>query len=253
MHFTQLSATFLAPGVRAIALFGSHARGDAGRWSDVDLVRFVEEAASPPGVGTHLIDGQLVMVSDVAPQQCEAWYIEPNLACGSIAGLRAAKALHDPNGVFARFQERAHAFIWDTAMQERANTWASAAMVGWIEEAHKGLEGLSRADIGRLLNARHGLSWGLMGVVQIQRGVLIDGDNSVFDQVCGALDPESAALLRASFGIDQLGLEAQVRAGLQLYVRVAALLADTWSEACAPLIAATAAQIEREMQGTSHL
>jgi hypothetical protein len=64
-------------------------------------------------------------------------------------------------------------------MQARANQQASAMLVGWFEEVHKGLAGLQQNDIGRLLNARHGLSWGLGRVMKVQRGILMSGDNAV--------------------------------------------------------------------------
>jgi hypothetical protein len=72
-------------------------------------------------------------------------------------------------------------------MQERANHRASAMLVGWIEEVHKGLAGFQRNDIGRLLNARHGLSWGLGRVMKVQRGVLISGDNAFYDELSRAM------------------------------------------------------------------
>ena len=43
MEFEELARRFDAPGVLAIALLGSYARGDAGPYSDVDLVRFTAE------------------------------------------------------------------------------------------------------------------------------------------------------------------------------------------------------------------
>lgn len=247
MDFNHLATAYVAPGVRAIALFGSHARGDAGPWSDIDLVRFVDGDTSPPGAGTQLYGERLLNVSNIALPQTEAWFTEPNTACNTIAGLRAARLLYDPDGVFALLQNRGRAFVWDDDMQRRADAWSSTAMVGWIEEAHKGLEGLRRNHVGRLLNARHGLSWGLMGVVQVQRGVLIDGDNSVLDQVCAVLDAESAGLLHAAFGVEPVPLAEQVHAGLRLYVRVARQLHHVWSAVDAPLIETTAVRIGREL------
>lgn len=135
-------------------------------------------------------------------------------------------------------------------MQARANVYASQQMVGWIEEVHKGLEGLRRADVGRLLNARFGLSWGLSRVVQVQRGLLLSGDNAFFEAVEAAvgLDTEWTRLRRAAFGLESglnppPPLRDQVVAGLCLYVATAALLAEALQPADAPLIEQTAALV----------
>ena len=52
----------------AVVLISSFARGAAGRYSDVDLVRFTEDDGTVlPGSDSHLIDGRLVVVIDVTP------------------------------------------------------------------------------------------------------------------------------------------------------------------------------------------
>jgi hypothetical protein len=131
-------------------------------------------------------------------------------------------------------------------MQERADRWASEQMVGWAEEAHKGLEGLRRDDIGRLLNGRHGLSWGLTRIVQVQRGVLESSDNAFYDQIAQELGPASEWVrLRAlAFGIGvgegpAPSLPDQVRAGLRLYAATAALLEALLLPEHRPLVADT--------------
>jgi hypothetical protein len=232
MNSQFLVHQFNHPTVTAIALFGSHARGDAGPASDIDLIRFVNhEDADPPGSGSHLIEDTLVVVTNYTPTTVEHWFTEPTAAVQAIAGLRQAKALWDPNGDFAALQARADAFVWDAAMQEKADRWASEQMVGWIEEAHKGLEGLRRHDDGRLLNAAFGMSWGLTGIVKVQRGVLVYSDNRFLDQVIDAVGRDSrwAQLCHRSFGLTAAdgaipALRERVVAGLQLYVETATLL-----------------------------
>ena len=77
IDFHALAARFDAPGVRAIALFGSHARSDANALSDVDITRFVGEDTLLEDDGSHLIDDRLVVVSSVQPQMVEAWFTDP--------------------------------------------------------------------------------------------------------------------------------------------------------------------------------
>jgi hypothetical protein len=125
----QLIQRFDVPGVHALVLMGSYARGEAGPYSDIDVVRFTD-GTDLPGAGSSLMDGHLVVVSDVAPGQVERWFSEPEVAADTIMGVRSAQALLDRDGSFAGIQTRAKAFAWDQAMQERANHWASAMLVG---------------------------------------------------------------------------------------------------------------------------
>lgn len=260
MDFITLAHRFDAPGVQAIVLMGSHARGDAGPYSDVDLVRFVEEAHGElAGAGSHLIDGVLVVVSNVTPSQVAPWFSEPAQATTTIAGLRTARALLDRDGTFAALQARAHAFVWTEAMQVKADCWASAQMVGWIEEVHKGLEGLRRREPGRLLNANFGLSWGLSNVMKVQRGVLLSGDNGFFTEVAVAVGADSLwSQLRAiAFGLTDIhgrppSLRERVVAGLHLYAVTAELLGAALQPEHAPLVAETVALINRVIEDAYH-
>lgn len=235
---------------------GSFARGDAGPYSDADLVRLVDAtAAHLPGTGSQLIDGRLVVVSNVTPAAVEDWFTKPEIAVEVIAGVRSAQPLVDQDAYFAAIQARAHAFVWDTAMQEHANQWASTQLVGWAEEAHKGLEGLRRGDIGRLLHARHGCSWGLTRVMQVERGVLLSGDNTFYEAVIQAVgvDSEWACLCRRVFAVTDDNnrcptLREQVIAGLQLYTVTAELCADILQPLDQPLIEHTVALIKHALQ-----
>lgn len=243
-----LARRFDAPGVQAIALTGSYARGDAGPFSDVDLLRFVTKDAHDLA-GSHLIDVRLVNVSNVGAAEVDRWFTQPDLAVNVIHGLRFARPMIDRDATFATIQARARSFVWNGDLQRRADAWASVQMVGWAEEAHKGLEGLRHNDVGRLLNARHGLSWGLSGVVQVQRGILISGDNGFFDEVEAVVGPDTewVRLRRIVFGVTPASLRQQVGAGLRLYVVTAELVQDALQPADRPVIAHVAAQI------TTHL
>ena len=238
---------FDRPDVEAIAFMGSYARGDAGPYSDVDLARFISEPSGHRAeVRSHLIDGYLVVVSDIRPATVEDWFSLPEAASKVMGGLRSARPLLDRDGTFAHIQARARSFAWDASMQQKADVWASRQMVGWIEEVHKGLEGLRRNDLGRLLNSRHGRSWGLSQVMQVQRGVLLSGDNAFYDEVAEAVgwDSEWERLRRTAFGAARRDevmptLHDQVVAGLCLYVLTAELLAGALQPEDKPLVTDT--------------
>lgn len=251
IDFNALAERFRCPDVRAIVLMGSYARREPGVFSDVDLVRFLGADGPARDAETHLVQQTFVVVSDVTPPQVDAWFTKAQEASACIAGVRTARALRDPEGVFRNIQERAHAFVWDEAMQAKADAWASSEMVGWIEEVQKGLQGLRDCDEGRMLNARYGLSWGLTNVMRVQRGVLITGDNATYSEVVESLGADSlwARLSRQAFGIaGGLALQEQVRAGLQLYVLTAELLWEEIRPAHAKLVKEAIRRIRCELR-----
>ena len=248
--FDALATRFRAPGIVALVLMGSYARGDAGLFSDVDLVRFHAQGVASGSAETHFTGGNFVVVSDAYPEQIEDWFQDPEQASTTIAGLRSAQPLWDPDGFFSAIQARANAFTWDAKMQARADTWASSQMVGWIEEAQKGLAGLKTGHEGRLLNARFGLTWGMVKVLRVQSGILISGDNGAYPELITFIGPDSrwSVLSRRAFGMDGASaLAGQVEAGLRLYAHTAELLAgilkpDDWR-----MVAEVVRRIEAEL------
>lgn len=229
---TLLIARFDAPHATALVLMGSHAQGTATEYSDVDLLRLVPaDAVQYDEIHSSIIAGRLVNITDIPPGRIEAFFTEPELASSYVAGLRRGHVLVERSGAYERIRARANGFVWDETLQEKANRWASDALVGWSEEAHKGLQGLRDGSVGRLLEARFGLSWGLGRVMQVQRGVLLRSGNDFYDAVAAAVGVGSrwVALRRIVFAIESADgraptLHEQVTAGLRLYVETARLL-----------------------------
>jgi predicted nucleotidyltransferase len=255
-NFDLLAKKFDSPGVNAIVLVGSYARGTPGLFSDVDLVRFIGKGGDKPffNDGSYLIDDFLVTVSSVNTEQIEDWFSRPEIAVNVICGIRSARPLLDRSNAFEAIQRRAQVFTWDAEMQQKANHWASQQMVGLIEEVHKGLEGLRSNDVGRMLNARFGLSWGLSRVIGVQKGVLLSGDNGFYAEVAEAVgvDSEWVCLRQTAFAIeDRYGespsLQEQVIAGLRLYITTVELLGDVIEPDDAAMVKQTVKLIEAEL------
>jgi hypothetical protein len=224
----ELFERFAPDDALGVLLAGSRARGAAGPYSDVDWLRLAAQDGGLPGDGSYLVGGRLVVVSTLTPSFVERIFSAPVDTCNFVMGLRTAQILLDREGHLAALQRRARDFVWDNAIQKKANLWAAREMVGIIEEVHKGLEGLRRDDVGRLLNARFGLSWLLSTIVRVQRGVLLSGDNAVWDEVNRAVGETTqwVKLRRTAFGIEESSgrvptLREQVLAGLRLYVLTA--------------------------------
>lgn len=195
-----------------------------------------------------------MVLSSAGPDAVGAWFERPELAVRYVRGCRAAHPLSDPDGLVEAMQRRANAFTWTEALSARADAWVASQMAGWAEEAGKGLEGLARDDVGRLLNARFGLSWGLARVLTVRERVLLEGDNTFLDDLDAALGPSSEPMvwLRAAFGLAASGpsLPEQVRAGLRLYLWLASCVAPLAPPAQREVIAHTAAAIEEVLGRT---
>lgn len=254
-----LTERFAPAEASGVLLAGSRARGNAGPYSDVDWVRLATNDEPLPGDGSYLIDGRLVVVSTLTPSFVEAIFSSPSTACDYVMGLRLAQILMDREGQLARLQRRARDFVWDSTMQHKANQWAAEQMVGIIEEAHKGLEGLRRNDIGRMLNARFGMSWILSNILKVHRGVLLSSDNGIWDEVNRAVGETTAWVRtrRSAFGIEDangraIPLREQIVAGLQLYVLTAKMLDCAMPQPERELVQATAVRIEEELGRMGH-
>ena len=109
---------------------------------------------------------------------------------------------------------------------------------------------------GQRVTARHGCSWGLNHVLQVQRGVLTSGDNAVYDEVGAQMadQPEWLRLHPIAIGLEDAAgvaptIAAQVRAGLRLYARTAELLDAALQPENRPIIALTVTRIHEMLEG----
>ena len=226
----DLVMQFDRPQVQAILLVGSLARGEAGPYSDVDLLRLVD--APLPATNSQLWQNRLVNVSDADVEIVETWFSEPEKAVEVVSGLRQARVLLEKDGSAQTLLERARAFVWTPDLQAKADVWASAQLVGWAEEAHKGLAGLQSGNIGQLLHAQFGLSWGLAKTIRVQRGLLSSSDNNFLTELQKEFAGTPAEmrwleLLRGVYGLTGLTLVGRVRAGLELYCLTVDLLSSS--------------------------
>lgn len=237
----SLSARFDGPQVQAVLLVGSYARGGAGPYSDVDILRLT---SSPlPEVRSQWQD-KLVNVTDADPETSEVWFTEPEQAVDVVLGLRDARVLLDREGAAEALVARAKDFVWTPELQEKADRWASTQLASWAEEALKGATGLRRNDTGRLLLACFGLSWGLARVMRVQRGLLSRSENTfVADLEAAFAGTRWLGLLHDVYGLTGLTLPEQVRAGLGLYALTAELLEGVLQARDRPVITHTVALI----------
>jgi predicted nucleotidyltransferase len=228
----QLVAEFATPGTIALSLAGSYARGDATRWSDVDIIRYAETMPVTSEERYTLLprSGRLVSLTTTRIATKQEELALPREAIFAVPGLRQARILHDPTGALEALHQRARDFSWEP-LRVVANAYASEMVMGLAEEAHKLLGALSRRDESAAIYATHGAVRGLTLAVAVGRGVLIESENSYFRQVQKAAGPDSAWTryhrIAAGFVVGSSRLAPATSAGiaaLHLYRETAHLL-----------------------------
>lgn len=238
--------------VEALGLTGSYARGQAGAYSDVDLLRFV--AQEPQSEREHYrlwqVDGRLVSVSTTTLATKRAELMRPQTVIWAVGGLRQMRILADRAGALAALVAEARAFTWTPALRAAAAEHASETLADLAEEAQKALGARERGDESAMLYAALGLQQLVIRAALVARGVLLDSENEWFDAALRLEPPNSRwqRLLRVVVGYDappagSAPARGRAEAALWLYVEATRLLADTLTAEDAALVAATVARI----------
>jgi predicted nucleotidyltransferase len=168
--------------VVGVLLGGSYARGDATPFSDVDLARFVPDAVGPCPKRYTYRDGRLV---SIATKTVAAWRTEftrPERAIIAVPSLREARILLDKDGSLSALQWEAMAFTW-APLQVAADNFASYVVMDSAEWVHKILGALPRRDASSIAYATGKLHLNMVEVIAVQRGTLIQSQNTYFRQV----------------------------------------------------------------------
>lgn len=241
---SALVAEYVETGMVGMLLLGSHARGEPTPYSDVDLVRL---ASTPPETERDrytLVDrqGYLISLSTTTVADKRAELARPETAIWAVPGLRQARVLLDRDGSVEALLGAARAFEW-AALQPAADAYASYEVMGFAEEVHKVLGALLRGDEWMCAYATLGLIIGMPRAVAVQRGLLIQSDNTYQRQVVEAVGHDSAwasafclaAGLRPGSGAAPLTLERGV-AALRLYEETAAVLSGSLQREHLPVI-----------------
>ena len=165
-----------------VCLAGSYARCDATDHSDVDLLRFVHSMpkTSAEEYDLQVRDGNLISITQTTFEQKLDELLTPEDAIHAVPGLRQMCILLDKDGALAELKERAERFEWWAPLQQEADEYASYSLMGYAEEVHKVLSRLSRDDESAVQYGNLGLYMGLAKALVVQRGVLIESENTFF-------------------------------------------------------------------------
>jgi predicted nucleotidyltransferase len=189
------------PNILGIVLGGSHARGDAGPYSDVDVALFVKDNAQPPPKQFFYRDGYLVSIAAKSIAGIREEMSRPNRAIFVVPGLRGARILLDKDGSVGNLLRDIDAFVWEP-LQSAADRYASHTMMALAEQVHKVLSETFRGNELALAYATAKLLTGLTEAVAVQRGVRVKSDNTYYGQVEAVAGPEWAKHHRIVTGVD---------------------------------------------------
>ena len=210
------------PGVRAVFLTGSHARGEADGFSDLDISVLVNSDEFVRNDVTYR-EGVLVSVERSTVPHRERALTEPESALWNLVSLRSGVPLHDPGGVFADLQARARAAAW-AELAGAADILAARRLAESAEELHKVMGGLLTGDEGKVAYALLGLTFALGNAALLGTGTLIPTENRYLTLARDAWpDPEWRAAYASLVGLTGEDVPARGRAALVAYGRAVAL------------------------------
>jgi predicted nucleotidyltransferase len=215
----RLIEEYDTPQVTGFALAGSHARGDATRYSDVDLLRFVSAEADAQKFIQRYVDGALLSLTTYSVERKRADLRLPEEAVWVVPTLRRMRILRDKRGELADLQRNAEMFEW-ASVQAAAHRQLSADFVGWAEEVHKILSGLVRRDESALAYGTISLVLGIVRIMALARGVLIVSENTYFREVGEAVGVDSNWMryLERTLGVGSAStVDTRAHAALALY------------------------------------
>ena len=176
----------------AITLTGSYARGEATAYSDADLHHYVTQEANEP-YQVRYVGETLVSISEMVAENKYREMQSPESAIWAVEGLRQSQILHDPAGIFVALQAAARAFVWDAAIQHKADAYASRQLAGLSEEALKIRSGLVRDHASTVLYGTLGMVLNIATLILTQRGILLQTENEYLDRARAALAAYEAA------------------------------------------------------------
>ncbi len=257
-ELATLAARFGGATVVALALTGSHARGEATAHSDIDLLRFTlrEPETERERYRLWLLDGRLVSVTTTTLAAKRAELARPESAIWAVGGLRQAQILSDRAGGLATLLAEAHAFIWTPALRSAAAAYASDMLAGLVEEVHKLLGARERGDESAMLYATLGMQQGLIRATLVTRGALLISENDFFAEALRQAGSGACRerLLRIVIGYEPPApatgvslARGRAEAALWLYVETAGQLADRLAPDDSALISAAIERIRRTL------
>ncbi len=209
----EVADELVEDGAEAVVLLGSHARGDAGPESDVDVL-----AVGPRTVSFRLErrGGLLVSVTSRPLEAYRRELTDPGFICAAVPGWREAVVLHDPHGTAAALVEEARAWTW-APLEGRCDRWVAEEICSLAEEVHKLIAALRGGRLTTAAVQRSVLAVRLAGVMAVHRRILYGSENHLWELVSDAMGEGWRVAQSAALGLGDEGFEETCGAALRLY------------------------------------
>lgn len=190
--------------VVGIVLGGSYARGDATRYSDVDIACFTKDAQKQQKKQFFYRDERLVSIATKNETAIRADMLKPNAAIWVVPGLSDCRILLDKDGSVRRLLNDIRAFKWEP-LQQAADEYSSFGMMASAELVHKILNERFKKNDLAISYATSKLLSGLTEVMAVQRGILVKSDNTYYRQVQESvgLDSDWTQYHQMLIGVDE--------------------------------------------------
>jgi hypothetical protein len=221
----QLIALADGPAVRGIAVLGSAARGEASRWSDIDIESTVSDPAAKWPTRPSFIGSRLVMSSSTTDAEQWAQLAKPDKAIWAAPSYAAMRILVDRDGQLARLQEGCRSFDY-APLRPAATAYLCENATSACEYVFKIRDGLETRDESKVLHAAAALVGRCERMTSVALFVSIRTENEYYRVVQQAAGPVWAERHRAAFGLLGGDAFAQAAAACALFRETMRLVDD---------------------------
>lgn len=231
--FVSLIQKF-SPGSLALALTGSFANGEATPFSDIDLIRLVDDATLKRVTPYRLISfkGRMVSLTQKSPGSIARELTHPATHYLVKPALQSALSLADDQQVLTQLRQQAAGIGWHD-LAPSASEYIAGELCGLAEEASKVLSGLFLEQTSRTLYGVHLLCLGLPKLIYVYTKQYLRSE-SLYYQRCqeiAGLDSGWSRMLRRSLMLEgDLNYQQAGKAALKLYLHTIGVTGDVLSE-----------------------
>ncbi len=173
----MVSRKLIDQGAEAVVLFGSWARGDAYKESDIDIHAIGRGSAMSSNDFRDSCSPCLGKPPEITMRLSEARKVG-----GIVPAWRSAKIIYDPKGIAEALKREAREWRWEL-LGIRADKWVAEELTGWAEEVHKLIGNLELGQKNSAAVQRSLLAIHLAQILAVHHRILYDSENQLWDLV----------------------------------------------------------------------
>ena len=234
----RLVALADGPAVRGIAVLGSAARGEASRWSDIDVESTVADLTAKWTTRPAFVGSRLVMCGSITDSEQRAQLALPSKAIWAVPSYAAMRILVDRDGELARLRLACRSFDY-AALRPAATAYIRDAAATSCEYVFKIRDALGTRDESKALHAAASLTGRCERMAAVAFMVPIRTENEYYRVVQRAAGPVWTERHRAAFGLDGGDAFAQAASACALFRETMRIVDDRLDEAARAVVGPT--------------